>query len=195
METLISILDWQQILNSMIGSVIAVLILGPSTFFVIQKVAGLAIRYRVTVAAIVTASGAALFAILVGPSLYKDLSLLSQARTWGGNEPQPRIALSCAEFCEAEISLAAGECLDSNVQFNSERVGEYGSRNRAGLRTFIFCMENFGYIAARCDSDSPNCISVPDTGYRNPGSTIHYSANCTTMESGEIVCEYVGDYE
>ena len=202
MDTLTYFLDWRQIVNSLIGSAIAVLIFAPSTYFVIRWAARLAHRYRFGLAVVVTLSGVLLFGSLVGPSLYEEyqdekyvLSILSQARSLGGDEPQPQVAFSCVDICDTEIRSAAGICLNSNVQFRSEVVGEYGSRNRAGLRTFIACMQSFGYLARHCQSDLSNCVSVPDTGYRNPGSTVHYSAECTSTESNAIVCEYEGRYE
>lgn len=202
METLTFALDWRQILNSVIGSVIAFLIVAPCTIVAVRWLARFANRYRFGLGVVVTLLGIFLFGVLVGPSLYREYqtdryfsSILSQARRWGGDEPQPRVAFTCAEICETEISLASGLCLDTRVQFSAEHVAEYGYRNRAGLRMFLVCMQNYGYSANHCEVDLSNCVSVPDIGYRTPSSSIYYSAECTSTEINGIVCEYVGRYE
>ena len=208
METLAFILDWRQILNSTIGSIIAVLLVAPSTYYFLRWATRLANNHRHIVAVCVTLSGIILSAILIAPSLFTSYmahrnessiltSILSKARRYGGeeeDEPYPRVGFSCKGICNTDISSEAEICLDSKVQFNSERIGEYGSRNRSGLRTFIQCMHDEGYSAKLCQDDLASCVTVPDIGYRNPGSSVHYSAKCTTGTDG-VICNYVGRYD
>ena len=201
LETLSYIFDWRQIINSLVGSVIAATIVVPITIYLFQRVAHWANRKKLFLGISVTASGFLLLIILVGPSALESFknykvssSVLALARTFGGDEPQPRLAFYCEGQCNLDLNSAAEICLDSKVQTKAERIAHYGSRNRAGLRIFVDCMKVHGYSVAHCEADTSSCISVPDTGFRNFGSSVHFSYECQAEKDRGVICEVSANY-
>ena len=195
MDVLANILDWRQILNSFVGSVLAVLIFGPGVFWLLRWAGNLIDRYKHFLAAASLLLGIGLILCLAWPAIYLDYLIISQARTFGGDEPRSRVHFSCEGDCHMEVSDAAEICLDSSVQFNSEVIGHYGSRNRAGLKIFVDCMRGLGYAPGPCESELLSCVIVPDIGYRNYESTIHYSAECSQVEEEGVRCDYDGEHK
>ena len=201
LETLSYIFDWRQIINSLVGSVIAATIVAPITIYLFQRIANWAQREKLILGITVTVSGFLLLIILVGPSALESFkiynlssSIIALARTFGGDEPQPRLSFSCKGQCNLDLISAAEICLDSKIQTKAERIAHYGSRNRAGLRIFIECMKVYGYSVAHCEADTSRCISVPDTGFRNFGSSVHYSYECQSEKDSGVICEVSANY-
>lgn len=190
MDVLYYIFDWKQIINSFIGSILAVILFAPFTIYLIRLSARWVQRHRLYLGIFITTIGAVLILLWVGPSAYENYKILALARKWGGDEPQPRLSFSCTGKCSVALDSAAEICLDSKIQSEAERVAEYGARNRAGLQIFVGCMQFYGYSVAHCPSATPRCISLPDTGYRNPGSPVHYSYRCTSTDNQGIICDH-----
>ena len=195
MEFLESFLDWRQILNSFFGSLIAALIVTPAAIYTFKWTARKARIYRQSLGVGITIIGICAFIFLVGPSAleqYKEnqhwSSIWKMARGYGGDEPQPRLLFTCSDECLASIEQSAVECLDSKTQRSAEYIGHYGSRNAAGLRIFVSCMKSYGYSAGHCTSQQENCVTVPDTGFRNRGSAVHYRYKCAATKDEGIVC-------
>ena len=152
----------------------------PQLFCKRLYVYGILRRHRVMAGVVVTLCGVGLLSYFAGPEAYNKhveerrwSEIWNLARTWGGDEPSPRLLLTCENNCNLNVLRASQECL-GRIQKGSEGSAEYATRNRAGLKSFVFCMNNYGYLVDQCSEPAVGCIDVPDIGYRNPGSD--YSA-------------------
>ena len=196
------ILDLPQIVNSLIGSIVAAMICTPGAIWFFKWATRRADASKY-VGAAVTLAGIGILVVLVlaGRSWLEDYrqsskshrfwsSVYGMARSFGGDEPLPRLLFLCRGECKVDLVPSVEACIDSEVQKDAERVGHYGSRNEAGLRVLVACMSTRGYAVTLCTDEEPNCVNVPDTGYRNPESSVHSRYKCVRVKGKGIICDF-----